>query len=271
MKKTQIYSSFAALLLLSGCGFGTFWDNFTGEREPQTVNGARRVPELNAKNMIIPNAPPTNDGSQQIAPLAPMVTTAVKNTSPYDNYDANGNVIGAVAEKPVEKQPAPAPLVRKPFAGNLQPLTAVPEKPKEFDAVKASSKQNLDVLQADKSVATKDKVALDSDVATEKMSPIATPVVTPVAKIKPLIAPPVSQPAPQTLQLPASVAPQSKVVSKPIPLASLPEIKIDAPVQPAADATIGSVAPPAQSTDALPSPEIVKTLPPSRYSNRIQQ
>ena len=268
MKKAQIYSSFAALLLLAGCGAGNFWDNFTGEREPQKVSGARRVPTLNAQG-----ANSQSSASVVSAPLAPMVTTtAATATNPYDNYDANGNPVGTVAEK------IPAsdvnPPVRKPFAGNLSPLTTVPEKPKEFDAVKASAKPILDDLQSNHAVADKNKLALDADIATEKMSPVATPS----ANIKPLLsspppAPSAPPPAPQTLQLPANVAPQSNVVSVsvPVPVVSLPEIKVDAPVPPFVDTNVVSAAPQAQAEDALPSPEIVKTMPPSRYSSRVQQ
>ena len=298
MNNKHVCSGLLSLLLLSACSTSNIWESITGEREVQVINGGRRMPELNAT----PAATPQSYVAPVFAPQAAV-------TSPYDNYDVSGNALdmnsnNSVAEVSPENatqtpktgnyftrligwdnapkaqaEPLanpPSNSIRKSFSGNQyfqldqnttsaepQKLSSVPATPTQFQDVKSSLQNDMNQLQSDHAVATQAKTELDNEIATGATTG-AAPATEPSDTIKPLLP----------LQ-------ENKVSaeSAPIPVDSLPEIKVDAQAQDVATSTEQSqvAAPqnqpiPVEATPSqLPSPEIIKTMRPSRYESRNQQ
>jgi len=232
--------------------------------------------------------------------------------APTEETPKTGNFFTRLIGLDSEPQKYEAPIdstTRKPFAGNAyfqlnpaatsaetQKLSSVPETPTKFQDVKSSFQQNLSDLKSDQSAAVQAKTDLDSEVATGVTPTVVTPTLTaplvaqslPTAQptvIGPTVAPkdtvkPVSPPQTSYLAIPKSV-----VQNEPVPVTSLPEIKVDAPsesseppIQPqyttaptAREINAPTIDAQAPAPVALPSPEIIKTMRPSRYESRRHQ
>lgn len=311
MNKTQLITSLFTLSLLSACGSSNIWESITGKRPAQVVSGGRRAPELNSQNKltpIIPVVPPSNfPQNYDVSPTPQTQKDTIAN--PYDSYDKSGNNQNFAPknsnnfeqqkillspqytqEKPEtgnfftrlisgNKEPkiqSPANVdrnARKTFSGNsyfqldqnatsaeVQKLSSVPATPTQFQDVKSSLQQNIEELKSDHSMATQAKTDLDREVAT---GVIPTDIQKDeIAPIVPLMPPQISKNTPQEN-------------SEAVPVASLPEIKIDTqiqnietPISDTANEIKMSIPQEKPTISQLPSPEIIKNLRPSRYEER---
>ncbi len=322
MKNTKKYLSIISLLALTACDTSYAWESITGERPDQVVDGPRRTPVLN-KTAAASKLPPM---LETVAPSAPAASSSVSVMSnPYEQYNPeqpqqnatvalednskdNGNFFtraigldeakpqpqnqmvqagGEVARKPIAGNPyyAPetsptAPLPAPAVAVETPKLSSVPEKPKQLDVVKSQHQQKLGELETVAAVAGQDKQFLDKEVAAPVPAPVnpETKQEDTMAKLTPLV----KQPEPE-----AKIAPLGTPSSPPVPVASLPEVSVEAASEPATSPVARQVTSDAApivgdygyksaasllegdaAAAPLPSTNIIKTMRPSRYEVR---
>lgn len=93
-----IYVSGLAALLLAGCGQTTSWEQLTGIRPEQRIDGPRRSPLLNQRTAPIYGAE-FKDNAMGQAPQLDYQPTIKPAASPYDMYDDKGNEISKSPQK----------------------------------------------------------------------------------------------------------------------------------------------------------------------------
>jgi hypothetical protein len=280
----------------------------------QTYNAPTASPVLPTTAPQAATVNPTLDPYDNYDPNGNFTTYKPADKSPVVEQETpkTGNFFTRLIGLDSEPQKYDAPIdstTRKPFAGNAyfqlnpaatsaetQKLSSVPETPTKFQDVKSSFQQNLSDLKSDQSAAVQAKADLNSEVATGAAPTVIAPTVIAPAISAPLAtkslptvqadtAPketikPVSAPQSSYFAIPKSI-----VQSEPVPVTSLPEIKVDAPSESSAPPIQPqyTTAPTAQEINAptsdaqspapvaLPSPEIIKTMRPSRYESRRHQ
>jgi|GEM_PF-4646259 len=315
MNNKKFYFGMLTLSLLTACSGNSMMEKISGERSPQAVKGARHAPELNAKLKSAPSL------SEPVPAAAAAAASPYDNYDASGNF-ANKASKNAPAESPktgnfftrlIDGDDAAKPEengaeTRKPFAGSpyspetsatapipaaplpvansstIQKLSTVPEKPKRFEEIKGTHKQNMDDLQAEYAAASGNKMMLDNEI-TNGAAPAPAAASNAVVADK-------SDKALQSPEAllnkgkPVAVAPEKPYIEKPYiekpPVAekieqpvvtSLPEINVAAPVETATSTATPDSAPVARQADVynaepLPEPEVLKIMRPSRYESR---
>ncbi len=230
LQKT-IYLGSLTALLLAGCNQSTSWEQLTGERPEQKIDGPRRTPLLNQSGAMRPTPELKNSSAVQIPAPAFSKDTGKPAMSPYDMYDANGNEVSKLSQE--------APIVtNKNALPNPQPYMVQPDISNKLPEPK---EEKIELIKPERKPLAGNPYAPENTITSEKNTP------APVVDVKPEIKPEVK------VEEKIADLPKPQLVTQEPQTTDMPAVKIEELKETPKIETAT-----APKTDSLPEPQSTK-------------